>query len=61
MKIKEVIKQLNNLKEEEKELDLYITDEKGDNYIIKSISLYNEDEIHSFKNPLGVNYENRSF
>lgn len=58
MKIREVIEQLNNLKEEEKELDLYVSDKKGDNYIIKSISLYNEDEEHNFKNPLGVNYEN---
>lgn len=53
MKIKEVINQLQAI--EDKELELYVCDELGNNLGISTISLYDCEDKHSNINPLGIN------
>lgn len=53
MKIKEVINQLQAI--EDKELDLFVCDDLGNNLEISSISLYDSEDKHSNINPLGIN------
>jgi len=56
MTIEQVIKQLEELPEEEKTLQLYVCDNEGNNYGIKSISVYDSEAKHGKTNPLGINY-----
>lgn len=55
MKIKDVIKQLQKV--ENKEMELFVCDEQGNNLEISSIDLYDIYEEHSENNPLGVNFK----
>lgn len=56
MTIEQVIKQLEELPEEEKTLQLYVCDDEGNNYCIESISVYDSEAKHGKTNPLGINY-----
>ncbi|BBC69462.1 hypothetical protein phiSA039_0003 [Staphylococcus phage phiSA039] len=55
MKIKDVIKQLQAV--ENKELELYVCDDQGNNIDILSITPYDSEEKHSVNNPLGINFK----
>lgn len=57
MTIEQVIKQLQELPEEEKALQLYVCDNEGNNYSIESISVYDNEAKHGKTNPLGINYK----
>ena len=56
MTIAQVIKQLEELPEEEKTLQLYACDDEGTNSCIESISVYDSEAKHGKTNPLGINY-----
>lgn len=56
MTIKEIIEQLEKMDEKEKDLPLYVCDEDGNNYPVKSISLYDSCASHSKENPLGADF-----
>lgn len=56
MSIQDVIDELMSIQKEKRDLPLYVSNEDGDNLLIKSISLYDIDSEHSKENMLGVNY-----
>lgn len=49
MTIEQVIKQLKELPEEEKALQLYVCDNEGNNYCIESISVYDNEAQNTGK------------
>lgn len=54
MTIKEIIDQLQAV--ENKELELYVCDEEGNNISINDITLFDSESEHTENNPLGINY-----
>ena len=58
MTIAELIKELEKVPVDKRDLPVYTSSNKdSEQYLVSSVSLYDEDEEHSEKNMLGINFD----